>query len=102
MDLGSYSQKALWGQDSLIWEDGAWQMGPSYCLPPSINGLICMPCRGPVASLVCALKHLEHPTEQLLPASLLLAMAWWCLVLLLIGTLLAGEPSLGLAHLGVG
>lgn len=28
-------------------------------------------------------------------------MAWWHLALLLIGDLLAGEPSLGLAHLGV-
>ncbi|KAM7051750.1 pre-B lymphocyte protein 3 isoform 2-T2 [Molossus nigricans] len=64
-------------------------MGPSHCLPPPINGLICMLCRGPVASL----KHLEQPTEQLLPASLLLAMAWWCLALLLIGTLLAGQVA---------
>lgn len=65
-----------------------------------------MPCCGPAASSApCALKHLEpaqQNTEQLPPASLRLAMACWHLALFLTGVLLAGEPSLGLAHLGVG
>ena len=36
--------------------------------------------------------------KRLPPASLPLAMACWHLALLLTGVLLAGEPSLGLAH----
>lgn len=50
-------------------------------------------------------KHLEHrpPAEQWTPACLPApAMACPPLALLLLGALLAGEPSQGLAHLGVG
>lgn len=47
-------------------------------------------------------KHLEHTQQNSAcpPASPLLAMAWWRLALLLMGALLAGERSLGLAPLG--
>lgn len=77
--------------------------GPQPLPPPPITGLICMPCCGPVASPgPCPEAPGAHHTEQLPPASLLLAMAWWRLALLLIGALLAGELSLGLVHLGVG
>lgn len=48
-------------------------------------------------------KHLERRPQNsgLLPASLPLAMACPPLALFLLGALLAGEPSQGLAHLGV-
>lgn len=98
---GSYSQKALWGQDSHIWEDGAWQLGPSQSSPSQWADLHILSwfsdllCPYPEAPEAC-------PTEQLPAASLSLAMACWRLALLLTGALLAGEPSLILARLGVG
>lgn len=41
---------------------GSW--GPAAASPAPINGLICMPCCGPVASPACALKHLEHAQQN--------------------------------------
>lgn len=81
---------------------GRWGLavGPQPLPPPPINGLICMPCCGPVASGGRARSTWSAPHRTApawLPAA---AMAWRRLALLLIGALLAGELALGLAPWG--